>query len=291
MARTAVDLLAMKAGSERIAMITAYDYPTARLADAAGVDAILVGDTLGMVVLGHDSTVPVTVADIVYHTRAVARGARDALVIGDMPFFSYQMSDEQAMRTAATLIQDGGARAVKLEGGAPVASAVRRIVAAGVPVMGHVGLTPQSVHALGGFKLQARTPASANRLIDDALALEDAGAFAIVLELVPLALAEAVTRRLRIPTIGIGAGPGCDGQIQVLHDLIGLDGDPERGHRPRHAGHYADVGVAIREAIRRYAADVRSGQFPAPDNAFAGSAELRAFLADGAAIRPVNPVS
>jgi 3-methyl-2-oxobutanoate hydroxymethyltransferase len=286
MAITAADLRAMKAGGQPITMVTAYDYPTARLVDAAGVDAVLVGDTLGMVVLGHSSTVPVTMDDMLHHVRAVARGATRALVVGDLPFLSYQITPEEALRNAAALLQQGGAAAVKLEGGRAVAPTVRRIVDAGIPVMGHVGLTPQAVHQLGGFRLQAKTPPAAQALIDDALALEQAGVFALVLELVPAPLAARVTERISAPTIGIGAGVGCDGQIQVLHDLIGLSGDPEHDHVPRHTRRFAELGKLLREAVGSYVQEVREKRFPAPENAFGGSPDLRAFVeadrADGA---------
>jgi len=275
---TAVDLPRMKAGGERITMVTAYDYPTGRLADAAGVDAVLVGDTLGMVVLGHATTIPVTMEAMLHHTAAVTRAVERALVVADMPFLSYQVTTEEAMRNAARLIQQGGAGAVKIEGGAALAPTVARIVGAGIPVVGHVGLTPQSVHQLGGFRLQAKTSASAQRLIEDARALEDAGAFAVVLELVPAPLAQRVTELLSIPTIGIGAGSGCDGQIQVLHDLIGLVGEPETAHLPRHARRYAEIGVAIRQALASYVADVRAGRFPEAANAFEGPPEVRRFV-------------
>ncbi|MBM4417155.1 MAG: 3-methyl-2-oxobutanoate hydroxymethyltransferase [Chloroflexi bacterium] len=278
MAHTAADLARLKAAGAPIAMVTAYDYPTAALAEAAGVDALLVGDTLGMVVLGHTSTVPVTLGAMRHHVAAVTRAAQSTLVVADMPFLAYQVSHKQAMRGAASLIQQGGAGAVKLEGGRTVAGTIRRIVDAGIPVMGHVGLTPQSVHALGGYRLQANSGAAAQRLLDDVAALEEAGVFAIVLELVPAALAEAVTGRLTVPTIGIGAGAGCSGQIQVLHDLLGFVAYPGQTHIPRHAGRYADIATTIREAIGRYATDVRSGVFPAPGHAFNGSSELREFV-------------
>lgn len=284
MAVTAADLRAMKAGGERITMVTAYDYPTAKLADAAGIDAILVGDTLGMVVLGHTTTVPVTMEAMLHHVAAVTRASTRALIVGDLPFMSYQVSAEEAMRNAARLMQEGGAGAVKLEGGAGLAPTVRRIVEAGIPVMGHVGLTPQAVHQLGGFRLQAKTSAAAQRLIDDALALEEAGAFAVVLELVPAPLAARVTERLSIPTIGIGAGVGCDGQIQVLHDLLGLVGDPESAHVPRHTTRYAELGKAMREALAAYVSDVRSGAFPAASNTFEGPGEVRRFVEEDRAV-------
>jgi 3-methyl-2-oxobutanoate hydroxymethyltransferase len=275
---TAADLRQMKAGGQRITMVTAYDYPTAKLVDAAGVDGILVGDSVGNVVLGHTSTVPVTMDDMLRHTAAVSRAATRALVVGDLPFLSYQITPEEAMRNAAALMQQGGAGAVKLEGGRAVAATVKRIVDAGIPVMGHLGLTPQAVHQLGGLRLQAKTPPAAQALIEDALAIAEAGAFAIVLELVPAPLAALVTQRVPVPTIGIGAGSGCDGQIQILHDLIGLTGDPENDHMPRHTKRYAELGKLIREAIGEYVRDVRAGEFPSEENAFHGSTELRAFV-------------
>jgi len=255
---TTTALRAMKDAQRPIVMITAYDTPSARLVDEAGVDAILVGDSLGMTVLGFDSTLPVTVDDMVRHTAAVARGAKHALLVADMPFMSFQVSEQDALRTAGRLVAEGGAAAVKLEGGAHVAPTVRRLVQAGIPVMGHVGLTPQSVHQLGGYKVQAREAEAAATLIDDCLALQDAGAFAVVLECIPAELAALVTRELAIPTIGIGAGEGCDGQVQVFHDLLGLGGD----FLPRHARRYADVGALVREAVTAYADDVRDRSFP-----------------------------
>lgn len=284
MATTTVDLRAMKAGGERITMVTAYDHPTAWLAEAAGIDAILVGDSMGNVVLGYDSTVPVTMEAILHHTQAVTRGARGTLVVADLPFLSYQVTVEEALRNAARLIQQGGAAAVKLEGGRSLAPTVKRIVDAGIPVMGHLGLTPQSVHKLGGYKLQAKTPAAAQALIDDALALEDVGAFGAVLEVVPAPLARRVTDRLAIPTIGIGAGVGCDGQIQVLHDLIGLVADPDGVPLPRHTRRYAQVGAVIRDALRNYVADVKAGSFPSAAESFQGPAELRRTLENDAPI-------
>jgi 3-methyl-2-oxobutanoate hydroxymethyltransferase len=237
---------ARKAAGQRIVMITAYDTSSARLVDEAGVDAILVGDSLGMTVLGFDSTLPVTLDDMVRHTAAAVRGARRALVIADMPFMSFQVSPEDALRSAGRLMAEGGAGAVKLEGGAAVAETVRRLVTAGIPVMGHVGLTPQSVHQLGGYKVQA------------CRALQDAGAFAVVLECIPAELAALASAELGIPTIGIGAGAGCDGEVQVYHDLLGMGGD----FRPRHARRFAEIGDAIRDAVTTYADDVRSGSFP-----------------------------
>jgi 3-methyl-2-oxobutanoate hydroxymethyltransferase len=247
-----------KAARQRIVMITAYDTPSARLVDGAGVDAILVGDSLGMTVLGFDSTLPVTLDDMVRHTAAVVRGTRRALVIADMPFMSFQVSPEEALRNAGRLMAEGGAAAVKLEGGGSVAATVARITGAGIPVMGHVGLTPQSVHQLGGYKVQAKETASAAVLLDDCLALQEAGAFAVVLECVPAELARLASAELDIPTIGIGAGVGCDGEVQVYHDLLGLGGD----FTPRHAKRYAELGDAVGTAVSAYADDVRAGIFP-----------------------------
>jgi 3-methyl-2-oxobutanoate hydroxymethyltransferase len=254
----------MKRRGERIAMLTAYEYSIAKLLDAAGVPMMLVGDSLASVVLGYESTVHATMDDMVRHTQAVVRGTERALIVGDLPFMSYQISVEEALRNAGRLIREGGAGAVKLEGGVTVAETVRRIVQAGVPVMGHIGLTPQSVHQLSGHKVQGRTAEVAARLLADAEALEQAGAFAVVLEGMPTPLAAEVTRRLRIPTIGIGAGPECDGQVQVIHDLLGLFTD----FVPRHARKYADLGEKIKEAARRYAEDVREGSFPTAKESF-----------------------
>jgi len=258
---TTHDLGAMKAARTPIVMLTAYDTSSARLVDEAGVDAILVGDSLGMVVLGHDSTLPVTMEDMVHHTRAVVRGTTHALVIADMPFMSFQVTPEDALRNAGRLMAEAGAHAVKLEGGRHMASTVARLVESGIPVMGHVGLTPQSVHQLGGYKVQGRETPVALALIEDCRALEDAGAFSIVLECIPTELAEMVSRELSIPTIGIGAGAGCDGQVQVFHDLLGLGGE----FVPRHARRYADVGTVIRDAVAGYASDVRGGAFPSAE--------------------------
>jgi 3-methyl-2-oxobutanoate hydroxymethyltransferase len=258
---TVATLAARKLAGERIVMVTAYDTPGARLADEAGVDVILVGDSLGMTVLGFDSTLPVTHDDMVRHTAAVSRGASRPLVVADMPFMTFQVSPEEALRNAGRLMAEGGARAVKVEGGSAIAPTVRRMTEAGIAVMGHVGLTPQSVHALGGYRVQAKETDAAERLIGDCRALQEAGAFAVVLECIPAELAAMVSADLRIPTIGIGAGPGCDGEVQVFHDLLGLGGD----FVPRHARRYADAGSLIRDAIAAYAADVRSGAFPAEE--------------------------
>lgn len=267
---TTADLIAMKRRGERIAMLTAYDYPTARLLDEAGIPIILVGDSLGNTALGYETTIPVTLEDMLHHTRAVARGAQRALVVADMPFLTFQVSPEEALRNAGRLIQEGGAQAVKLEGGGPVLETVRRLVQAGIPVMGHLGLTPQSVHALGGFRLQARTAEAVRQLFADALALEEAGAFAIVLELVPAPVAARLTQLLHIPTIGIGAGPGCDGQVQVLGDFLRLLPGP----LPRHARPYADLATTIVQAVQHYIDDVRRGAFPGEAESFGLPREL-----------------
>lgn len=257
---TVTGVRAMKS-TNRIAVLTAYDVAFARLADAAGIDIVLVGDSLGMTVLGFDSTLPVNMDDMVRHTAAVSRGCEHALVVADMPFMSYQADEADALRNAGRLIAEGGAQAVKVEGGRVIAATVARIVAAGVPVMGHVGLTPQSVHAMGGYRVQGRETVAALRLLDDCRALADAGAFAVVLECIPAELAEIVTREIPIPTIGIGAGTGCDGEVQVLHDILGLG---ER--RPRHASVFGEIGAATLAAMRAYTDAVRARTFPAEEN-------------------------
>jgi 3-methyl-2-oxobutanoate hydroxymethyltransferase len=254
----------MKQRGERIAMLTAYEYSIAKLLDAAGVPMLLVGDSLASVVLGYETTIHATMDDMVRHTQAVVRGTERALIVADLPFRSYQVSTEEALRNAGRLMREGGAGAVKLEGGVTVAETVRRVVDAGVPVMGHIGLTPQSVHQLSGHKVQGRTVSVATRLLADAEALEQAGAFGVVLEGIPAPLAAEVTRRLSIPTIGIGAGPECDGQVQVIHDLLGLFTD----FVPRHAGQYAQLGEQIKDAVSRYADDVRAGSFPTAKHSF-----------------------
>jgi 3-methyl-2-oxobutanoate hydroxymethyltransferase len=255
-----------KSQGKRFAMITAYDFPTARLAEQAGVPVILVGDSLGSVVLGYESTVPVTIDDVVYHTRAVVRATTRSIVVADMPFMSYQANPDEAMRNAGRLLQEGGASAVKLEGGSHVVPLVRRMVECGIPVMGHLGLTPQSVNQFGGHKVQGRTPAAAAKLVNDARALEEAGAFAVVLETIPAPLARMVTERISVPTIGIGAGPDCDAQVQVLHDMLGVYDDC----RPlKHAKRYALLGETIREAIRAYVEEVENGAFPTAEHSFA----------------------
>jgi len=248
---------------ERLAMLTAYDFPTARLVAEAGVDLILVGDSLGMVVLGYDSTVPVTVDDMVHHAKAARRGAPDAFLIADMPFLSYGTVPE-ALANAARLMKEAHADSVKLEGGVEVMPIVEALVRAGVPVMGHVGLTPQTASALGGYKLQGKDEAQARRIVDDAVALEAAGCWGVVLELVPAPLAKLITERIAIPTIGIGAGADCDGQVLVFHDMVGLFS----GFTPTFVKRYAEVGDTIRDAVSRYAAEVRSGAFPAGGQSF-----------------------
>ncbi len=258
---TVRDIQRMRDNGKRIPMLTAYDYTTAQMVDAAGLPLILVGDSLGMVVLGYDSTVPVTLDDIVHHTRAVVRGTSRALVVSDLPFLTYT-SPEQALRSAGRLMQEAGTQAVKLEGGAAMAPSVEQLVKNGIPTMGHLGLTPQSVNVLG-HRVQGRSVEAAHQLLDDALALEAAGAFAIVLELVPEPLARLITEKLHIPTIGIGAGAGCSGQVQVIHDLLGLYTD----FVPRHARRYRSLADDIRAAVSEYADDVRTGTFPGPEHA------------------------
>jgi len=252
------ELAEMKRRGERIVMITAYDAPSGASADAAGVDLVLVGDSAAMVVLGQDSTVPATMDEMLFLTRAVTRGARRPLVVADMPFGSFQVSDEEALQNAIRFIKEAGADAVKLEGGGTTLSRVQALTDAGIPVMGHLGLTPQSATMLGGFKAQGRTAAKAVRLYEDALALQAAGCFALVLEAVPAPVAAEITRALEIPTIGIGAGADCDGQVLVWHDLLGV----YQGHAPRFVKQYAELAPIIREAVERYGAEVRSGAFP-----------------------------
>jgi 3-methyl-2-oxobutanoate hydroxymethyltransferase len=254
----------MKLKGEKIAMLTAYDYSTARIVDEAGIPLILVGDSLGMVMLGYESTIPVTMAEMLHHTKAVVRGTQKALVVGDMPFMTYTISVEEALRNAGRFIQEAGAQAVKLEGGVTVAATVRRIVDCGIPVCGHIGLTPQSVNALGGYKIQGKTPVTAQKLLDDALALEEAGVFAIVLETVPAPLAALVSQQVGVPTIGIGAGAGCDGQVQVINDLLGSFSD----FVPKHAKQYAKLSDIIKNAVTEYHNEVKSGAFPTDKHSF-----------------------
>ncbi|HUV53262.1 MAG TPA: 3-methyl-2-oxobutanoate hydroxymethyltransferase [Dehalococcoidia bacterium] len=255
---TITQIKEMKQKGEKISMLTAYDYSTAKLIDEAGIPLILVGDSLGMVVLGYGSTIPVTMDEMIHHTKAVVRGATKALIVGDMPFMTYQVSIEDALRNAARFMQEGGAQAVKLEGGEVMAETVKKIVSYGIPVMGHIGLTPQSVHQLGGFKVVGKTSEAAIRMLNDAIALDEAGAFAIVLECVPEPLSKLITEKVSAPTIGIGAGKYCDGQVQVISDLLGLYTD----FVPKHAKQYARLFEIIKKATADYMAEVKAGTFP-----------------------------
>lgn len=269
---TVRDFQKMTDAGEKIAVLTAYDATSAFLAEAAGATALLVGDSLGMVVQGHSSTIPVTLEQSIYHAQMVVRSTQRAMIIGDLPFMSYKISTEQAMTSAARMMQEGGVGAVKLEGGEYVAVSIQRIVQAGIPVMGHIGLTPQSVNQFGGFRVQGKDIFTAQQLLQDALAIETAGAFSIVLELIPTELAQEISERLRIPTIGIGAGPNCDGQVQVYHDLLGLH--PSFG--PRHSKQYANAGKVIQDALSRFVEEVKAGQFPTSENSSTMSAEVLA---------------
>jgi 3-methyl-2-oxobutanoate hydroxymethyltransferase len=271
------NLAEKKAGGERIVMVTAYDYPTARLADEAGLDLVLVGDSAAMTVLGHDSTVPATMDEMVMLTRAAARGAQRPLLVADMPFGSFQVSDEEALRNAIRFVKEAGADTVKLEGAGPSLSRVRTIVAAGIPVMGHVGLTPQSATALGGLRAQGQTATRALKLFDEARALEAEGCFAVVLEAVPARVSARISEALSVPTIGSGSGPGCDGQVLVLHDLIGL----YQGRSARFVKRYADVGGTIKDALERFAADVRAGAFPEEEHTYSIPEEELALFESG----------
>jgi 3-methyl-2-oxobutanoate hydroxymethyltransferase len=254
----------MKKKGERITMLTAYDYPTALIVDEAGTDIILVGDSLGMVVLGYDSTIPVTMEEMIHHTKAVSRAAKHAMVVGDMPFMSYQVSLEDAMYNAGRFLQEAGAQGVKLEGGREVAEITRRITSSGIPVMAHIGLTPQSVHQIGGYKVQGKEDASAKRILEDARILEEAGAFSIVLECVPAELAKAITKSLSIPTIGIGAGINCDGQVLVVHDMLGMF----EKFTPKFVKTYDNLNVHMKDAIKQYLDEVRGGLFPEKKHSF-----------------------
>ena len=254
----------MKERGEKIAMLTAYDATFARLLDEAGADVLLVGDSLGMVIQGHETTLPVTLEEIAYHCRAVARGARRAHVVGDMPFMSYQASIEQGVSNAGRLMKEGSCHSIKLEGGAVHAELVRRLVGAGIPVMGHIGLTPQSYHQLGGFKVQGREPGGRDRLLEDARILEDAGVYSIVLEAIPADVARDITAAVSVPTIGIGAGVGCDGQVLVSYDALGMD----ETFKPRFVRRYATLGATIKDAVAHYVADVRAGGFPSDAESF-----------------------
>lgn len=264
MKKTITTFQTMKQRGQKITMLTAYDYSTARLIDSCDIDSILVGDSLGMVCLGYPTTLQVTMDDMIHHTRAAARGTSNALLVSDLPFMSYQTSVSDAIRNAGRLVQEGLAEAVKLEGGSTVIPQIKGIVRAQIPVMGHLGLTPQSVNAFGGFKVQGRDPEAARRLIDDAKRLVDAGVFAIVLECLPAEVATEISDSIPVPTIGIGAGAGCDGQVLVNHDMLGLYGDMH----PRFVKVFANAGASMREGINAYIAAVRSGEFPAPEHCF-----------------------
>lgn len=262
---TITNIIKMKQERNAISVLTAYDYPSAKLAEEAGVDIILVGDSLGNVVLGYDTTIPVTIEDMIYHAKAVARGAQDTFKVVDMPFLTYGAGREATLRNAARIMQEGGAQAVKMEGGAHIAEEVEALVKAGIPVMGHLGLTPQSVHQLGGYKVQGKLDKDAQRLMDDALALEQAGAFSIVLELITEPAAAEISQTLTIPTIGIGAGRGCDGQVLVYHDILQY---ASPYIEKRFVKRYADIGSTIRDAIGAYVKDVKQGVFPAEEHVF-----------------------
>lgn len=264
----------MKQKGEKISMLTAYDYATAKIVDEVGVPLILVGDSLGMVVLGYESTIPVTMEDMLHHTKAVVRGTKQTLVVGDMPFMTYHLGIDDTLKNAARFIQEAGAQAVKLEGGVTVAERVKRIVECGIPVMGHIGLTPQSIHQFGGFKVQGKTPEAATRLLRDARALDEAGVFAVVLETVPAPLAALITDEISIPTIGIGAGAGCDGQVQVINDILGSFTD----FVPKHAKQYAKLSDIIRKAVTEYDNEVRAGSFPTDKQSFSMDESILAGL-------------
>jgi 3-methyl-2-oxobutanoate hydroxymethyltransferase len=264
----------MKPKGEKITMLTAYDFTTAKIVDEAGIPLILVGDSLGMVVLGYESTIPVTMDEMLHHTKAVVRGTNRAMVIGDMPFMTYHISVDDALYNAARFIQEGGAQAVKLEGGVTVAEKVKRIVECGIPVMGHIGLTPQSIYQLGGFTVQGKTPEAATRLLEDARALEQAGAFAIVLETIPAQLAKIITSKISIPTIGIGAGIDCDGQVQVINDVLGSYTE----FVPKHAKQYAKLTDIISKAVTQYYNEVTAGSFPTDKQSFSMDESLLAEL-------------
>ena len=259
-----------KKDGDKITMLTAYDYSTAKLMDEAGINMLLVGDSLGMVMLGYEDTLSVTMEDMIHHTAAVCRGAKNTLVVGDMPFMSYQVSVEEAVYNAGRLMKEGRCQAVKLEGGASVCPQIRAITNASIPVMAHIGLTPQSINAFGGFKVQGKSEEAAKKLLEDAKAVEEAGAFAVVLECVPAKLAELISKSISIPTIGIGAGAGCDGQILVYQDMLGLFSD----FTPKFVKKYANVGEMMTQAFRDYIADVQEGSFPAPEHTFAISEDV-----------------
>lgn len=284
---TTAKLKKMKEDRVPISVITAYDYPSAMLAEQAGIDAILVGDSLGNVVLGYDSTIPVTLEDMIYHTKAVTRAAKTSFVIADMPFMTYHGSVDETLRNAARLMQEGLAKALKLEGGTEIVPAVRALTKAGIPVMAHIGLTPQSIHQIGGYKVQGKNSAQAEKLVEDAKALEQAGAFAIVLELVTDELAAHVTQTLSIPTIGIGAGASCDGQVLVFHDVLGYAAEL---HPKRFVKTYAHIGEAIRSGIRQYVDEVKNRSFPAPEHAFHMEGEVAGLYGGSSASAQAKPV-
>jgi 3-methyl-2-oxobutanoate hydroxymethyltransferase len=262
--KTVLDIVKMKQDGDRIAVLTCYDYPTARILDGCGIDVLLVGDSAGVVVAGHENTLPVTLDDMVYHTRAVVRAQPKALVVADMPFLSYQVDLSSARLNAGRLVKDGGAAAVKLEGGVHCAATIRAIVDIDIPVMGHIGLTPQSIHRMGGYRVQGKKDDQAEQLLADALAVEAAGAFAVVLEGIPLKLARRITAELAIPTIGIGAGPHCDGQVLVIHDILGLC----EKYSPKFVKKYADVKSVMTDAVTQYIAEVKGGEFPTEGHSF-----------------------
>jgi len=262
--KTVLDIQKMKADGEKISVLTCYDYPTARIMDDCGIDIILVGDSVGVVVAGHENTLPVTLEEMIYHTRAVQRAEPKALVVVDMPFLSYQVDLREARLNAGRLVKEGGAAAVKLEGGEHVAATIRAIVDMDIPVVGHIGLTPQSIHRMGGYRVQGKQEAQAEQLLADARAVESAGAFAVVLEGIPLKLARRITDELSIPTIGIGAGPHCDGQVLVIHDILGLC----EKYSPKFVKRYADAHGLIADAVTRYIADVKGGEFPTEGHSF-----------------------
>ena len=264
----------MKRKGEKIVMLTAYDYSTAKIVDEVGIPLILVGDSLGMVVLGYESTIPVTIEECLHHTKAVVRGTKKALVVGDMPFMTYHTSVEEALKNAARFIQEAGAQAIKLEGGVTVAEKVRRIVECGIPVMGHIGLTPQSILQFGGYKIQGRTPEAAVKMLKDAQALEEAGVFGIVLETVPTPLATLITRKISVPTIGIGAGIGCDGQIQIINDILGSYTD----FVPKHTKQYTKLADIMSSAITEYYNEVKAGTFPTDKQSFSMDESILAEL-------------
>ena len=275
MKNTVSTLLMQKQSGDKITMLTAYDYTTAKIMDECGVNALLIGDSLGMVMLGYENTLPVTMDDMIHHTAAVSRGAQNAFVVADMPFMSYQTDVREAVINAGRLIKEGGANAVKLEGGAEVCPQIRAIVNASIPVVAHLGLTPQSVNVFGGFKVQGKTQDKAEKLIRDALDIQDAGACAVVLEGIPAKLAEVITQKLTIPTIGIGAGNGCDGQVLVYQDMLGLTS----GHTPKFVKRFADVGALMRQGINEYISETKNGSFPSQEHTYSADIDMTAVLA------------